>query len=32
MIHAKFEDHRTSGSGEGDSIFPYMGMAATLVK
>ena len=33
MLHAKFQDHRTSGSGE--EIFlrflPYMGMAAILV-
>ena len=33
MIHAKFQDHRTSGSGEEDflSFFSYMGMAAILV-
>ena len=33
MIHAKFQDHRTSGSGEEDSLrfLPYMGMAAILV-
>ena len=33
MIHAKFQDHRPSGSGE--EVFlkslPYMGMAAILV-
>ena len=32
MLHAKFQDHRTFGSGE--EIFkglPYMGMAAILV-
>ena len=33
MPHAKFQDHRTSGSGE--RVFlkfsPYMGMAAILV-
>ena len=30
MQHAKFQDHRTSGSGEGDfyRILPYMGMEA----
>ena len=34
MIHAKFQDHRTSGSGEEDFLrcLPYMGMAAILVK
>ena len=33
MLHAKFEDHRTSGSGEEDFLrfLPYMGMAAILV-
>ena len=33
MLHAKFQDHRTSGSGEGDFLrfSPYMGMAAILV-
>ena len=32
MLHAKFQDHRTSGSGEEDLRFlPYMGMAAILV-
>ena len=33
MLHAKFQDHRTSGSGEEDflSFLPYMGMAAILV-
>ena len=33
MIHAKFQDHRTSGSGEEDFLrfLPYMGMAAILV-
>ena len=33
MIHAKFQDHRTSGSGEEDflRILPYMDMAAILV-
>ena len=33
MLHAKFQDHRTSGSGEGDFLrfLPYMGMAAILV-
>ena len=33
MIHAKFQDHRTSGSVE-DYLYrflPYMGMAAILV-
>ena len=29
MQHAKFQDHRTSGSGE--DFLPYMGMAAILV-
>ena len=33
MLHAKFQDHRTSGSGEEDfqMFLPYMGMAAILV-
>ena len=33
MLHAKFQDHRPSGSGEEDflSFLPYMGMAAILV-
>ena len=33
MIHAKFQDHRTSGSREEDFLrfLLYMGMAATLV-
>ena len=33
MLHAKFQDHRTSGSGEEDFLrfLPYMGMAAILV-
>ena len=33
MIHAKFQDNRTSGSGEKDFLrfLPYMGMAAILV-
>ena len=32
MLHAKFQDHRTSGSGEDFSGFlPYMGIAAILV-
>ena len=33
MLHAKFQDHRTAGSGEKDSkrFLPYMGMAAILV-
>ena len=33
MLHAKFHDHRTSGSGEEDflSFLPYLGMAAILV-
>ena len=32
MRHAKFQDHRTSGSGEEDCLrcLPYMGMAAKL--
>ena len=30
MLHAKFQDHRISGSGEEDFLrfLPYMGMAA----
>ena len=33
MLHAKFQDHRTSGSVEEDFLrfLPYMGMAAILV-
>ena len=33
MLHAKFQNHRTSGSGEEDFLMflPYMGMAAILV-
>ena len=33
MLHAKFQDQRTSGSGEADFLrfLPYMGMAAILV-
>ena len=33
MRDAKFQDHRTSGSGEEDfkGFLPYMGMAAILV-
>ena len=33
MLHAKFQDHRTSGSGEEHfyRFLPYMGMAAILV-
>ena len=31
MLHAKFQDHRTSGSGEEERFLPYMGMAAILV-
>ena len=33
MIHAKFQDHRTSSSGEEDFLrfLPYLGMAAILV-
>ena len=33
MLHAKFQDHRTSGSGEEDffRFLPYMGMAVILV-
>ena len=30
MLHAKFQDHRTSGSEEED-VLPFMGMAAILV-
>ena len=33
MQHAKFQDHRTSGSGGEDfqRFLPYIGMAANLV-
>ena len=33
MLHAKFQDHKTSGSGEEDffRFLPYMSMAAILV-
>ena len=33
MLHAKFQDHSTSGSGEEDFLrfLPFMGMAAILV-
>ena len=33
LLHAKFQDQRTSGSGEEDFLrfLPYMGMAAILV-
>ena len=33
MLHAKFQDHKTSGFGdeEFDRFLPYMSMAATLV-
>ena len=33
MLHAKFQDHRTSGSGEEDFLgfLPYMAIAAILV-
>ena len=33
MIHAKFQDHRTSGSGDEDFLrfLPYMSTAAILV-
>ena len=33
MLHAKFQDHRTSGSGEEDFLrfLSYMGMVAILV-
>ena len=33
MLHARFQDHRTSGSGEEDFLkkLPYLGMAAILV-
>ena len=32
MLHAKYQDHSTSGSGEEDflRLLPYMGMAAIL--
>ena len=33
MLQAKFQDHRTSGSGEEDfqMFLPYMGVAAILL-
>ena len=33
MLHAKFQDHRTAGSGEEDCLrfLPYMGITAILV-
>ena len=31
MLHAKFQDHRTSGFGDFLRFLPYMGMAAILV-
>ena len=33
MLHAKFQDHRTCGSGEEDFLrfLPYIGMVAVLV-
>ena len=33
MLHAKFQDHRTSDSGEEEYLrfLPYMGMVAILV-
>ena len=33
MLHAMFQDHRTSGSGEEDfqRILPYMGLVDILV-
>ena len=33
MLHAKFQDHRTSGSGGEDFLrfLPFIGMAAILV-
>ena len=33
MLHAKFQDHGTSGSGEEDFLrfLPYMGVAVILV-
>ena len=33
MLHAKFQDHWTFGSGEEDflKLLPYMGVAAILV-
>ena len=32
MLHAKFQDHSTSGSGEDFlRLLPYMGMEAVLV-
>ena len=30
MLHTKFQDHRTSGSGE-EAFLSYMGVAAILV-
>ena len=34
MLHAKFQDHRTSGSGEEDFLrfLPYMGMTANFTR
>ena len=33
MLHAQFQDHRTSGSGEVDvqRFLPYMGVTAILI-
>ena len=33
MLHAKFQDHKTFGSGEEDFLrfLPYMGMAAIFL-
>ena len=31
MLHAKFQDHRTAGSGDFLRVLPYMGVAAILV-
>ena len=33
MLHAKFQDHKTSGSGEQEVLksLPYIGVAAILV-
>ena len=33
MLHAKFQDHRASGSGEEDFLrfLPYLGMAASFL-
>ena len=33
MLHIKFQDHRTSGSGEEDFLrfLPYMGMAILVM-